>query len=152
MGYARFWPCRPNPAIGPVLNREKGRLAAPPKFHSNSACFFDQADPKAWVKIRNAICPLIDSPGPNAHCSTPEHHTFRSALSGATRSTGTIPVVSSTEPHWGPRGEIFVPPGFHRGSTREFPGAKKPRGLKKIGFWMDSTVKFGFCAPGPLMA
>jgi hypothetical protein len=34
----------------------------------------------------------------------------------------------------GARGEIFVPPGFHGGSTRKFPGGQKPRVVKKCVF------------------
>jgi hypothetical protein len=49
-------------------------------------------------KKSHAICPLTDSPGPNAHYNTPEHYAFRSTHLGTTRATGTIRVVPSGEP------------------------------------------------------
>jgi hypothetical protein len=74
--------------------------------------------------------------------STPEDHTFRSTLSGTTRSTGAIPVVPFTEPHWGAQRGNFCTPRVSQGKHAQISRGKQTPGGKKIGFWMNSKSRF----------
>jgi hypothetical protein len=50
------------------------------------------------VKIRNAICPLIDFPSPNAHCNTPERAPAPACKTATCASTRHFPLSTLHRP------------------------------------------------------